>query len=261
MAWLKDTSGKAVYIFVESESLAEDIDISTHPVEEGIEFTDTVRRKAISISVSGKIVDYKDIETTEHVNPPFMGNAVFTTYVNGLAVQGNSKFTTIINKQVTKKASLTIETLKKWKNTGELLTYEGRNIGSSMQIASFSTDHTNKVWGGATFSMTLKECRIAKSAYVPVKENKSGGTQQVNKGENKEVYYTVKEGDCVAALVAEPNAPYKNLEREGVKKSANSSTYWRSCNWVMEKNPQAFSRKGDFKTLQIGKKILLGTRK
>ena len=128
-----------------------------------------------------------------------------------------------------------------------------------MQIVSFNSGHPNTVNGGAEFDMELQERRFAKNAYVAPKINessvKNGGQKQVDKGENTEVWYTVKKGDCVAALVAEPNAPYKNLKREGAK-----SGYWGACNWVMDKNPKAFSRAKDFKTLQIGKRILLGTR-
>jgi hypothetical protein len=151
------------------------------------------------------------------------------------------------------KANDVISHIENLKNAGALVKYSGRCLCSNMQIVSFSTSHPNTVAGGAEFSMTLKECRIVKNAYVEPENN--GGTKQVEKGDNEEVWYTVKKGDCVAALVAEPKAPYKNLKREGAK-----SGYWGACNWVMEKNQSAFSRKNDFRTLQIGKKILLGTR-
>ena len=211
-----------IYIFCDKESYSGDMEVSEHPVENGTNITDTVKKNPEELSISGAIVDYD---------------------VNGEI----NKAATILSK---------IEALK---NAGALIKYSGRRALNDMQIKGFSTDHDNKIAGGATFSMTLHKCRIVSNAYVPPKASdstvKDGGQQQTDKGDNTDVYYTVKKGDCVAALVAEPKAPYKNLKRAGAK-----SGYWGACNWVMEKNPKAFSRAGDFRTLQIGAKLLLGAR-
>lgn len=117
-----------LYIHVVDESMERKVDATSHPVEEGIPTTDTVKAKANVISLSGKIVDYG-----------------------------------------TMKASQVISKIEAWKEAGTLLLYQGRNVASSMQIRSFDTDHPNTVSGGADFSMTLEQVRIAKSAYVPKK--------------------------------------------------------------------------------------------
>lgn len=148
------------------------------------------------------------------------------------------------------KASDILAKLKSLQKSGSLITYVGRNALGNMQIQSFSTSHPYTNWGGCDFDMTLKEVRIAKPAYTATKKN-SGGTQQVDKGENKNVYHIVKKGDCIWNLVTKQ---YKTLEPK-------YSKIMDKCNWVMSKNPNAFSRKGDFRTLQIGKKILIGYRK
>lgn len=51
-----------IYIFVETEDVAREITASTHPVEEGIELTDNIRRSPLTLSLSGEIVgaDYED---------------------------------------------------------------------------------------------------------------------------------------------------------------------------------------------------------
>lgn len=210
-----------IYIHVTNESVSRSVDVSTHSVEQGTDITDTTKKKPRSLSISGKIVNYKN---------------------NGKEY----------------KASDVISMLEDLHNKGKIVTYIGRNWEGNVQIVNFDSDHPNTVNGGAEFSMELQERRFAKNAYVEPKKGssvKNGGEKQVEKGDSKEVWYTVKKGDCVAALVAEPNAPYKNLKREGAK-----SGYWGACNWVMEKNQKAFSRAGDFRTLQIGKKILLGSK-
>lgn len=132
---------------------------------------------------------------------------------------------------------------------GSLITYSGRQSAGNFLISDFNYDYTNEYWGGATFSMELKEVRIAKSSYNPKKgtsKPKNGGTQQVQKPKKKAVYYTVKKGDTVWGLV---NGPYKSMGK--------------SCDWVIENNPKCFSRKtsngkGDPRTLQIGAKLLVG---
>jgi len=117
-----------LYIHVKDESAEREVDSTSHPVEKGVPTTDTVKAKALTISISGKIVDYPGM-----------------------------------------KASQVLSKLRAWQESGSLIQYQGRNIASSMQIKSFQTDHPNTNHGGADFSMTLAEVRIAKSAYVPKK--------------------------------------------------------------------------------------------
>lgn len=277
-----------MYVFVESESVRRSIDSTSHPTEQGLPITSTIQKQPIELSITGRIVN-------------------------------NDKYD----------ANTTRAKLQALLDSGSLITYSGRNAISNMQILSFDSDHDNKIWGGLTFTMTLKQVRIAKSSYTEKKPtttaqkndkkqnptlkvgatvvfkggnvyvssdatkaaakrgrstckitkintkswskhdyhliskdggkvygwvdkaniegvassstgNKgNGGTQQVNTGKGKEVRHTVKRGDTVYALV--------NKYKTG-----------KSCQWVINNNPSAFSRKGDPTTLQIGKKLLMG---
>lgn len=151
-----------------------------------------------------------------------------------------------------KKATEVLDTIKKLQTGGSLVTYKGRNILYDLQIQSLSTTHPYTTWGGCDFNMTLIEVRIAKSAYTtPITAYKHGGMQQISKGESTSVYHTVKSGDCIWNLVT---GAYKSLE----PKYSNTMD---KCNWIMSQNPSAFSKKGDFRTLQVGQKILVGYRK
>lgn len=216
-----------IYIHVTDENLAEDVEVSSHPVEQGIDITDTVKRQAGNLSISGVIANYE-----------LAGTEISAGYV--------------------------ISLLKVYKNKGRLVTYKGRNICGNYQIVSFSTGHANSVWGGATFDMTLQECRIAKNAYVEPKIDessvKNGGQQQVEKGENEKVYYTTKSGDTLWGLVCTKRdgktpADYANLKREGA--AAGHEGAWK---WVMTKNPHAFSKPNVPESLQVEKKLYLGDR-
>lgn len=279
-----------MYVFVEHENIQKSIESTSHPTEKGLPITSTIQKQPIELSIDGRIVD-------------------------------NSKYD----------AKTTRGKLEELLNSGSLITYSGRISAKNMQIQSFNSDYDNKTWGGFTFSMTLRQVRIAKSSYTPKKQTvtkqkqakkaapklevgaivvftggnvyvssdatkaaakrgrstckitiintkswakhqyhlistdggkvygwvdkaniegvasastgskQNGGTKQVSSGKNTAVYHTVKKGDTVWALV---NKNYKSLGK--------------SCQWVIDNNPNAFSRKGDPTTLQIGKKLLMG---
>lgn len=222
-----------LYIHVTDESLETANELSTHTVERGIDITDTVKRGATVLSLSGLIVDYKDSNFT-------LAN-----------IEGNY--------DDTMKSYNVISQIKAWQNQGALVTYSGRNICNNMQIKSFNTSHPNTIVGGAKFDMVLQECRFVSNAYVEPKKDttvKDGGNQQVKTGDNEAVHYTVKKGDKVWNLVATSKSPYYNLKREGAE-----NTPMGRCNWVMKNNPKAFSRANDFGTLKIGAKLLVGYKK
>ena len=217
-----------LYVHVVDEELTSDVEISSHPVEEGIDFSDTMKRNPSILSISGKIVDYP---------LPVMDGV----YVRAYTI---------------------LECLKADKDAGRLITYQGRNICYNYQITSFSTTHPNTNTGGADFTMELQECRIAGNAYIETTPElvtdstlNDGGTQQIEKAETTEVYYAVKAGDCVWNLVEASGAPYKSLSRPAI-----DGQEYSACDWVMQMNPGAFSRSGDFRTLQIGANLLMGYR-
>lgn len=165
----------------------------------------------------------KGIDVTDHVSPK----------ANEISISGEI---------VGENATNDLATLKSYMQKGTLLNYVGRNVMNNMQIVQFDTGHPNTIWGGCSFSMTLKEVRIAQSSYTV----KKAGTQQINKNTvtGTPVYHTVKSGDTVWLLFADSKAPYRS--------------YGKDCNWVMQNNPSAFSKKGDFKSLKVGAKLIVG---
>lgn len=150
-------------------------------------------------------------------------------------------------------ADSTIAQLERMQAQGTLVSYSGVTSFGNCVITSFSKGVSNASYGGYTFTIELKQVRIASSPYTaPVSTDKgftkpttSAGTQQKTKKSTETwVYHTVKKGDTVWALA---NGAYKSLGS--------------SCNDIMNWNPSAFSRKGDFTTLQIGAKLKMGKRK
>lgn len=150
------------YIFVENEKVSRDVEVSSHSVEKGLDITDNIKRSPITISLSGLIVDYKNS--------------------NGATVTAKTVYQNLINLNA----------------KGLYVKYEGVNSISKAIIEKLETENTNSAYGAYSFSMDIKEIRIANSAYVApkVQSTKKSGTQQVT-GNNGKRYYTVKRGDCL----------------------------------------------------------------
>ena len=215
-----------MYVHVTDEGVNYEVETSTHSVENDIDITDTIKKKPVQISLGGKIVDV-----------PVSENEIMT-------------------------AAVILERLRLLQSEGAIIEYSGRNSEYGFQIVSLSTSHGNDIAGGASFDMTLRELKTAQNSYTaPTIENTNenadavteGGNQATEPGDGTEVWYTTQEGDTIWSLVAAPSAVYKNLRRDG-----QTSGDMGACNWVMEHNPNAFRRAGDFRTLQNGVKIILG---
>lgn len=97
-----------IYIFVESEDVSREITASAHPVEEGIELTDNIRRSPLALNLTGELVgsDYeddiaqieslqKDGELVEYVGVNFVSDAVIAKFSTSHAgdIRGGCRFT------------------------------------------------------------------------------------------------------------------------------------------------------------------------
>ena len=202
------------------------------------------------IFVTGEDVGY-GVSVTEH------------TVETGIAisdhVKRNAITLTLTGEIVGTNATTILNKLKQIHQTGVLCKYAGRTSLANCLITEFSTSHPNTIWGGCEFSMTLKEIRTASTSYTKPEQKattKKTGTQQTTKKSTTEyVYHTIKKGDTVWGLVAASKAPYKNLSRPAI-----DGKKYSACDWVMKMSPSAFSRPGDFRTGQIGRKLIVGVR-
>lgn len=153
------------------------------------------------------------------------------------------------------KAKDILSKLIKLKNEGSLIKYVGCISLGNMQIQSISVTSAYTNWGGYDVDLSLKEIRVAKSAYDAAKSaqlsKKAAQSAQTKKGDNKWVYHTVVKGNCVWALCV--TGPYKNLK-------PTYSKPMDKCNYIMSINQDAFSRRGDFRTLKIGYRLKVGYR-
>lgn len=86
-------------------------------------------------------------------------------------------------------------------NQGSYVKYIGKEILSNAVILSFNTSRDVTVDGGMIFDMTIREIRVAQSAYRDAGTGKTvkSGLQQIVRN-NNEVYHTVKDGDTLYSL-------------------------------------------------------------
>ena len=142
------------YVFVETEDVSRGVEVTSHPVESGLDLTDNVKRSPVSISINGEIVG--------------------------------------------EDAATVLGALTSLHQSGKYVRYSGRNILDNAIIESFNTGHPNTITGGCSFSMTIKEIRVAGSPNgSSTKKPTKNGTQQIQKNTTSQTTYKVKKGDTL----------------------------------------------------------------
>lgn len=173
-----------LYIHVTDETVSREMTVPSHPVEDGVGVTDSVRLDPIIVTLKGKIVDYKTTDGPGLV--PIKGNGVHSYQV--------------------------LTAIKNLADSGAYVEYSGRNTFYDNKyygfvIRRFNTSHVNTIHGGCDFEMELQEVRVAQSSYKKGALTNTG-TQQVTQGTKTAVYHQVKRGDTVWNLV---HVVYKSL--------------------------------------------------
>lgn len=281
-----------LYIHVTGENVTREVDATSHPVESGIPLTDTVKANALSISLSGKIVSYDGMTAAQvleklkawqkagslvdyrgrNVASSMQIRSFDTSFSN--ANSGGADFNMELvevriakSAYVPKKTSAKTQaaTAKKTVNPASIkvnsvVVFKGGPVYKSsdakkaaatrgrstctvtkISTASYSVHkyHLISKDGGKVYGW-VDLANIENVVQTSTSGTSNAGTQQVKtSSKKKSVYHKVKKGDTVYALVKK----YKT---------------GKSTSWVINNNPKAFSKKGDARTLQIGKKLLMG---
>jgi LysM repeat protein len=168
MPYLNDVFINVVY----SEDVKGTVKTTDHPVEEGIDVTDHIKKDPEQMRIAG-IITGPD-------------------------------------------ASVKMNRLKNYQNSGELLRYSYRNIFTNVIIVELNRIHDADVKGGFKFDITLKEIKIAKSAIVktiPSKKTQATTTKglQQPKGTTPAKIYVVKQGDTLTKIANQYNVNLQKL--------------------------------------------------
>lgn len=160
-------------------------------------------------------------------------------------VRPNSMQVSLTGEIVGEDAVNTIEKIKEIQRKGAYVDYSGRNLIVNAIIVDFSTGHTNEISGGCTFSMTVREIRVAGSPYTAPSDTastKNAGSQQV-KGQGKQArYHTVKSGESRWSI------------SEKYKSNGCTIAYLTANN----NNKSCLKQVDNWYTLKIGAKVKIG---
>lgn len=146
-----------MYIFVETEDVTRGVEISQHPVEEGLDLTDNVKRQPVTLSLSGEIVGENAAQTLSNITD----------------LHQKGKFVSYTGRNIISNALITSF------NSGHPNTIFG---GCSFDMEITEIRIANPAYDGTTTSSILK------GAIQQVQDNKK---------EEEPRYYTVKKGDCL----------------------------------------------------------------
>lgn len=140
-----------------------------------------------------------------------------------------------------------IDSIKKAQQQGDFVVYCGVSIMENAIISDFNIVHTNEISGGCSFTMTIREIRIAGSSYdastsIAIGSTKSAGRQQVQSGEKQVRYHTVKSGESRWSI------------SELYKSHGCTIAYLTTNN----NNTSCLKQIGNWYTLKIGAKMMIG---
>lgn len=283
-----------LYIHVVNESVSRGVDATSHPVENGIPTTDTVKPRAISISLSGKIVDYgnKKAEAVIEKLDAWQKSGYLIEYkgrnhVSSMQIRsfetthpntnhGGADFSMELTQvriaksaYVPKKASTKAKETAAKKDTSKIAVGDTVVFKGGPVYVSSDAKKAAATRGRSTCKVTIINTR-SWSVHDYHLISKDGG----------KVYGWV-DRDNIECVPATSTSGKTNAGTQQVKSGSNTkvfhkvkrgNTVWalctgkykylgKSCSWVIKNNPKCFSRKGDATTLQIGKKLLMGYKK
>lgn len=113
-----------------------------------------------------------------------------------------------------------IQVLEGYRDKGTIVSYEGRRIYQNMLIEKFTYRADKSMKNGYTFTMSLRQVRVADSPYIAptpqvkaqVKKTSEAGRKQTENKKTSPVYHVVKKGDTYYALGLKYGTPWPQLE-------------------------------------------------
>lgn len=279
-----------MYIHVQTESVVRDVDSTSHPVEDGLPLTDTVKPRAMSINISGKIVDYGTTKASEVLAKikSWQASGSLIDY-RGRNVASSMQITSF-------------ESDHPYKNSGGAdfsMELREMRVAKSAYVPKKESDKEKEDAAKKNVTITVGSIVVFKggAVYVSSDAKKAAATRGRStckctkistKSWSVHQYHLIStDGGKVYGWVDKKNiegtqqtstSGKTNAGTQQIKSGSGSAVYhtvkkgecvWtlvnkkykhlgKSVSWVISNNPKAFSRKGDATTLQIGARLLMG---
>ena len=270
-----------MYIHVQSESVVRDVDSTSHPVEDGLPLTDTVKPRAMSINISGKIVDYGATKASEVLAKikSWQASGSLIDY-RGRNVASSMQITSFESDHPYKNSggadfSIELREIRVAKSAyvpqtesaiqdvtitvGSIVVFKGGAVyvsSDAKKAAATRGRGTCECTKISTKSWSVHQYHLISTDGGKVygwvdKANIEGAKQTGTSGTTNAGTQQVTTGSG--------SAVYHNVKKgDTVYALVNKYKTGKSVSWVISNNTKAFSRKGDATTLQIGARLLMG---
>ncbi len=272
-----------IYVLVKNESINNDVETVTHPTELGLPVSDSIRKQPVSIELSCVIADTKNMTAKTAISKikalqsngsliKYVGQAgTYTSlqiqsfkedysnknYGGALAEISLKEIKTAKSAYAKTTSTKKVTSTKSKFSVGDKVVFAGGYVyvsSDAVKAAAKRGKSTCKLTRISTLANALHIYHListdGKKVYGWVDASKvsakssttsnssNGGTQQVQSSGKNVIYHTVKKGETIYKLV---NVTYKGKGFSASK--------------TIKNNPNAFSRKGDAKTLKIGARL------
>lgn len=279
-----------LYIHVIDENVTQDVDATSHPVEQGIPTTDTVKPRAASISIGGKIVDYGSYRAEEIIKKieSWMRSGSLIEYRGRSVAQsmqirsfektfnhknsGGADFSMeLVQVRIAKSAYVPKPAAEKEKEqaakknveikVGSIVVFKGGPVyvsSDAKKAAATRSRSTCKCTIISTKAWSIHQYHLISTdggrVYGWVDKENIEGTESTGTGG------TTNAGTQQVTTGSGTKVVHRVKKGDTVYALVNKYKTGKSISWVINNNPSAFSRKGDATTLQIGKSLLMGYR-
>lgn len=283
-----------LYVHVTDESVTRDVEATSHPVEDGIPLTDTVRPSAISLSISGKIVAYGSMTASKvivqlkqwqnsgnlidyrgrNIQSSLQIRSFETSHTN--TINGGADFSMeLVQVRIAKSAytppKQTAPAAKPEETTTTTTTTVALKVGAKVVFK-----------GGPVFKSSTAKKKAATRSRSTCKITIITGLSKAHpyhliSTDGKKVYGWVNTADIETTVTTTTNGT-TNAGTQQVTNGSGTAVYHtvkngdtvydlvnnsyknlgKSVQWVIDNNPDCFSTKGDATTLKVGSKLLMG---
>lgn len=285
-----------IAIFVESESVKRSIESTDHPTETGLPITSNIQKQAITLSISGKIVNngkYKASEIKSKI-VKLQNNGSLITYkgrntLKNLQIQsfdcdytkdnwGGIDYSMELKEVRIAKSSYKAKKKKTNKSTTNKQA-KAKKSKPNLKVGAKVVFKGGKVYVSSDAKKAAAK-RGRSTCKITIINNKSWSKHKYHliSTDGKKVYGWVDKSNIEGLPVKSTTKSKSNGGTQQTKNGSSKAVYHKtkkgdtvynlvnknykslgkSVSWVVKNNPKAFSKKGDPKTLKVGVKLLMG---
>lgn len=290
-----------LYIHVVDENVDREVDSTSHPVEEGIPTTDTVNLKALSISLSGKIVNYGDMTAAEVLAKldswyktgaliQYKGrNVASSMQIRSLSTShpntnhGGADFSMVLTqvriaksayvpkKESTKEKEEAAKQETKELKVGDIVVFKGGPVyvsSDAQKKAATRNRSTCKVTKINTKSWSIHNVHLISEdggkVWGWVDRANIEGVEATSTSGNTNAGTQQVQTSSTTTTTSDKTYPVYHKVKSGDTVYSLVSQYsylGKSVSWVISNSPDAFSKPGDASTLKVGAYLLMGHKK